>query len=186
MNRFTRFLWASLPFVISGLAWSGPFEGITQPRREVRISSPVQEIVAEVMVEEGAVVKSGDLLARLVDDIEKAEFRRQEKVLEKRQFDHKAVASLAADKIASQEKELEARVEMEMAAIDLDLARRKLEEKSIRSPLDAVVVRRYKEPGESVDRVEARAGFNTVTARVHLFRTGVMLRNQHDRQKTCC
>jgi membrane fusion protein, multidrug efflux system len=140
--------------LMSGLCRGGPAEGITQPRTEVRVSSPVQEIVAQVMVEEGAVVKQGDTLARLVDDIEKAELQRQEKVLEKRQFDYKAVANLAAEKIASQEKELEARVEMEMAAIDLDIARRKLEEKTIRAPVGGIVVRRYKEPGESVDRVE--------------------------------
>jgi multidrug efflux pump subunit AcrA (membrane-fusion protein) len=41
-----------------------------------------------------------------------------------------------------------------MAAIDLDIARRKLEEKTIRAPVGGIVVRRYKEPGESVDRVE--------------------------------
>jgi pyruvate/2-oxoglutarate dehydrogenase complex dihydrolipoamide acyltransferase (E2) component len=83
MRKSTIVLWLALAQV-TGLSRGGPVEGITQPRTEVRVSSPVQEIVAEVMVEEGAVVKQGDTLARLVDDIEKAEFRRQEKVLEKR------------------------------------------------------------------------------------------------------
>ncbi|MFT0846796.1 hypothetical protein VR010_03480 [Actinomycetaceae bacterium L2_0104] len=54
------------------------------------------------------------------------------------------------------------------------------------APGQVLKMYRRNDHGESVDRVEARAGFNTVTARVHLFRTGVMLRNQHDRQKTCC
>jgi RND family efflux transporter MFP subunit len=139
---------------VSGPAWSAEVDGLSLPWKSVRVSSPVQEIVAEVKVEEGVGVAKDQVLARLHDEKEQAEHARAKKILQKREFDAKAATALVADKITSKEKALEADIELELARVDVDLARRKLEEKTIRSPLDGVVVKKLKEEGESVDRVE--------------------------------
>lgn len=140
--------------ITGGAASAGEVDGLSLPWKSVRVSSPVQEIVAEVKVEEGVIVTKGQVLARLHDEKEQAEHERAKKIVEKREFDAKAATALVADKITSKEKALEADIELQLARVDVELARRKLEEKTIRSPLDGVVVRKLKEEGESADRVE--------------------------------
>jgi RND family efflux transporter MFP subunit len=138
----------------AAVATAADVDGLSLPWKSVRVSSPVQEIVAEIKVEEGVAVTKGQILARLHDEKEQAEHDRARKIVEKREFDAKAATALVADKITSKEKALEAEIELQLARVDVDLARRKLEEKTIRSPLDGVVVRKLKEEGESADRVE--------------------------------
>lgn len=129
-------------------------DGLSLPWKSVRISSPVQEIVAEVKVEEGVTVTKDQVLARLHDEKELAEHERSQKILQKREFDAKAANALVAERITSKEKALEADIELQLARVDVDLAKRKLEEKTILAPLDGILVRKLKEVGESVDRVE--------------------------------
>jgi RND family efflux transporter MFP subunit len=143
-----------LVLAAAGAAAAAEVDGLSLPWKAVRVSSPVQEIVAEVKVEEGVAVKKGQVLARLHDEKEQAEHDRARKIVEKREFDARAATALVADKITSKEKALEAEIELQLARVDVDVARRKLEEKTIRSPLDGVVVRKLKEEGESADRVE--------------------------------
>lgn len=129
-------------------------DGLTQPFKLVRVSSPVQEIITEITIKEGDTVKTGDILAKLYDEREQSEFRRAEEVLRKREFDFKSSSSLATDRITSREKVLTAEIELALAKEDIALAKSKLDERTIQSPLDGIVIRRFKESGESVDRIE--------------------------------
>lgn len=138
----------------AGSTLAGEIEGLAIPYRSVTISSPLQEVVKEVLVEEGERVAEGQVLAHLLDDQEHIEYKRAAKVLEKREFDYRASAELAKDKLISREKALETEAELEIAQLDLDLAQTLLEQKAIRSPISGVVVRKFKEAGEAVDRVE--------------------------------
>ena len=58
----------SLLFVglgLAGGAWAGTeVDGLSLPWKSVRVSSPVQDIVAEVKVEEGMTVTKDQVLAR--------------------------------------------------------------------------------------------------------------------------
>lgn len=148
-----------LPFLAAILALSSPavgqqVDGLTLPWKSVLVSSPVQEIVAEVNVREGDAVSHNQVLARLHDEKEIAEHQRAEKIVEKRTFDAKAATALVAERITSREKALETDIELQLARVDVEIAKRKVEEKTVRSPLDGVVVRALKEVGESADRVE--------------------------------
>jgi len=49
---------------------------------------------------------------------------------------------------------VEKETDLEAAKLQYQLALTALEEKTIKSPLSGIVVKRYKEPGESVDRTE--------------------------------
>ena len=152
MLRFFCIALVSLAAVASAPAQT--LDGLTLPWKSVKVSSPVQDIVAEVTVREGDPVTKDQVLARLHDEKEVAELHRAEKIVEKREFDAKAATALVAERITSREKALETDIELQLARVDVEIAKRKAEEKTIRSPLDGVVVRKLKEEGESADRVE--------------------------------
>lgn len=149
-----KFLYLLLMLCLPGLMPGAGVDGLSLPWKLVRVSSPVPEIVAEATVEEGAVVKKGQVLARLHSEKEEAEHKRAMKILEKKEFDSKAAKALVAEKITSKEKALEAEIELQLAQVDVELAKRKFDEKTILSPLDGVLVRKLKQEGESVDRVD--------------------------------
>ena len=147
----------TVPFflaLMAGALGAAEVDGLSLPWKSVRVSSPVQEIVAEVKVEEGVTVTKDQVLARLHDEKELAEHARSLKIVQKREFDSRVATALVADKITSKEKALEADIELQLARVDVELAQRKLEEKTIKAPLDGILVRKLKEVGESVDRVE--------------------------------
>jgi membrane fusion protein, multidrug efflux system len=140
--------------LVAASATAAEVDGLTLPLKTVRLSSGVQEIIAEIKVQEGDAVKKNQVLARLHDEKEQAEHERAEKIVEKREFDAKASSALVAEKITSREKALEAEIELKLAKVDVQISQRKIDEKTIKSPLDGIVVRKLKEEGESVDRVE--------------------------------
>jgi RND family efflux transporter MFP subunit len=61
---------------------------------------------------------------------------------------------LAATHDASQDALMEKETDLQGAKLDYDMAVQALDEKTIKSPLAGIVVKRYKEPGEAVDRTE--------------------------------
>jgi len=80
--------------------------------------------------------------------------KRSENLVQQAQFQYNGVKKLADENLASKELALEKQTDLEAARLQTQLADHALKEKTIRSPLDGIVVKRYKEPGESVDRTE--------------------------------
>ena len=133
------------------------FQGLVLPLKAVSVASPVlQEVVDSVLVEEGDTVKEGQVLVQLRSDKEALEVEQYKFVVDQRQFAYNGVEALAKEKppMASTELVLEKKTELELAKIQLRQAELRLKEKTIRSPLDGIVVKKHKEAGESVDRVE--------------------------------
>lgn len=143
----------AIALTLTSNAIAAEVDGLSFPYKTVTVSSPVQEIVAEVLVDEGTAVTAGQPLARLLDEKEKIEFQRAETVYAKREFDDNAARSLAKDKILSKQEELKAKAELDLARLDRDLAKALLDEKTIHSPIAGTVVTKHREPGESVDRI---------------------------------
>lgn len=130
-------------------------QGLVVPVKQVSVSSPVmQDIIKEVFVKEGDTVKEGQVLAQLANDKEGLEVNLYEKQIEKRSFDAKNAQILFKEKISSKENALEKQTELDLARIQHQLAMVRLNEKTIKSPLSGTVVKKYKESGEAVDRVE--------------------------------
>ncbi len=130
-------------------------QGMVIPLKQVSVSSPVmQDIIREVFVKEGDTVKEGQVLAQLTNDKEQLEVSLYEKQIEKREFDAKNAQTLFKEKISSKENALEKQTELDLARIQHQLALVRLNEKTIKSPLSGTVVKKYKESGEAVDRVE--------------------------------
>ncbi len=148
------------------------------PQTEVDIGSPVVGVLAQVLVDRGDSVKKGQLIARLVDDVERAALAAATRRFENRA--DLAAAKAAADfarKKAERAEELlgqkfissqardQAVAEAEVAAMrhaqaqeardvarrDMGVASAQLALRSITAPFDGVVVERYLQAGARVE-----------------------------------
>jgi membrane fusion protein (multidrug efflux system) len=130
-------------------------QGIVIPFKRVSVSAPVlQDNVKDIEVEEGDKVSQGDVLAHLLNDREQLEVERCENLIKRTEFEYKGMKTLADENLATKDSELEKETDLEAAKIQYKAALVSLDEKTIKSPLSGIVVKRYKEPGESVDRTE--------------------------------
>jgi membrane fusion protein (multidrug efflux system) len=130
-------------------------QGIVKPLKIVAVPSPVlQEIISEVNVEEGTEVQEGQVLVQLRNDREKLDVQLSEKLIDLKRFIAIGQEKLFQEKMGSEEKAREARTELEIAELTMQAKRVTLEEKTIRAKISGVVVKKYKEAGEAVDRAE--------------------------------
>ena len=129
-------------------------DGICVPLRTATITAPVQEIIDVMLVEEGAQVTQGEVLVRLRSRLQEIAVERAARILEKKEFDFNAAESLSADRIVSRERALNAEIDLALARVDYEEAEHLLNERTITAPFDGFIIRRYKEPGESIDRME--------------------------------
>jgi len=148
-------LLALLACALPAAARADEVQGIVIPFKQVSVSSPVlQDNVKDIQVDEGDQVKQGDVLAHLLNDREQLEVQRCQNLIKRAEFEYKGMKTLADEKLATQDSELEKETDLEAAKLQYQLALTELGEKTIKSPLSGIVVKRYKEPGESVDRTE--------------------------------
>lgn len=129
--------------------------GIVQPFKIAGVNSPVlQELIAEIPVKEGDQVQMGQIIVQLRNDREKLDVQLSEKLIELKRFIALGHEKLFKEKAGSEEKALEARTDLELATLQKTAKEIALAEKSIRASFSGVIVKKYKEVGESVDRAE--------------------------------
>lgn len=150
MTLLFRFLCLMVLGVGTARADTVPVTGLILPLHEVKLGTAVEGLVKEVLVDEGDTVEEGQALVRLVDDLEKMDVERSEKILEKAKFDHDAAQRLLKDNIGTREEALRKSIEHDLARIQRDAAEVRLKQKTLRAPIQGVVVARGKEPGEAV------------------------------------
>lgn len=137
------------------LAHAQETQGLVLPLKQVSVASPVlQEVVEAVLVEEGDVVQEGQVIVQLRAEKEALEVEQAKKLIEARVFTAKGAETLFKEKMGSKEQALEKGVELDLAKIQLAAAELRLREKTVRAPLNGTVVKKHKEAGESVERVE--------------------------------
>ena len=151
---------------------------VIEPYRTVELSSPVQGVLEEVLVERGDLVKKGQVLARLKSGVEQAgvnlakaraesmtEIKVNSKKYELSKRSLKRFKELYQKKLVSPNDydealttvvvgELEVLLATEghhVAQLELKRAEEVLKLRNIVSPIDGVVVERYKSPGEFVE-----------------------------------
>jgi RND family efflux transporter MFP subunit len=129
-------------------------DGISQPLERITISSPVEEIVQTVNVNEGQSIKAGAVMAELLASSERLEVERLGVLIEKAQADFDATSQLVAEKIESTQALSEVETALKSLKIEKSIAQNDLDERIIRSPISGIVVFRLKDPGESIGRVE--------------------------------
>lgn len=156
-------------------------ECMVEPMQAVVVSAPVAAVVDEVLVERGDPVERGQVIARLESSVEQAtvesarararataELRaaearhvyeknrrsrsqelRQSGVVSAQEEEERSSAELVAEADV-----LRARENLELAALELRRAEALLELRTIRSPIDGVVVKRILHPGEYADPLD--------------------------------
>lgn len=129
-------------------------EGSSQPFDRITISSPVEDFVDRVMVDEGDTVQAGQVLAELRLTRARLEVERLDGLVEKARFDYEATEALHQQRIESQEMLNEKKAELERLTIERQIAEHDLNERIIRAPIDGVVVFRLKDPGETIERAK--------------------------------
>ena len=162
---------------LSAPAAAASFDCVMNPVLTVKLGSPVPSILSEVLVDRGDLVKKGQIIARMESSVEKAavvanearassnaEIEAKQAMLEQKSGVYKRKADLQIRNIAStQDVETAqadfnvatqdvalAQLNKKMAELELDRARASLEQRTIRSPLDGIVVDRSLGPGEYV------------------------------------
>lgn len=161
-----------------GRALAVDLDCVIQPKSTVTVSAPIEGLVATVTVDRGDVVKAGDVVATLESTVEhavlevsraraealgptrsaEARLRFAESTLARQAMlgDLKVVSEADRDKASSSKmvaeaELLEAREGRKTAELELQRARATLELRTIRSPVDGIVVERMRAPGEYAD-----------------------------------
>jgi RND family efflux transporter MFP subunit len=166
-------IWVAAPAHAEELA--DKFLCLIQPKMTLKLGTQVPGLIREMLVDRGAVVKKGDVIARLESGVETAavllaearaanessvrsgqakvdyQKRKEERMKALRKND--TVAFSAADEAETlarvAENELdEARVNLQMAQTEVVRAREILSQRVVRSPIDGVVTARTLGPGE--------------------------------------
>ena len=126
------------------------FEGIIEPSELVKVSSPVEGILEEVIFDRGETVQKNQIIAFLKSNIEKAA---ADLALARVEFSKRKVErneDLYRKQLLSIHDKDEMETELKIAELQYKEAREKVEIKNIRSPVDGVVVERFLSRGEYV------------------------------------
>lgn len=124
------------------------FEGIIEPSELVKVSSPVEGILEEVLFDRGESVKKDQIIAFLNSNIEKAA---ADLALARVEFSRRKVErneDLYKKQLLSIHDKDEMETELKIAELQYKDAQEKVEIKNIRSPVDGVVVERFLSRGE--------------------------------------
>jgi RND family efflux transporter MFP subunit len=163
--------------LMAAQASAATFDCVMDPSLTVKLGSPVTSVLAEVLVDRGDLVKKGQIIARVESAVEQAalatnearaastaEIEAKQALLDQKSGVYRRKVDLqshnvtsaqdvetaqAEFNVAKQEVEL-ARLNRQMAQLEIDRVRALLEQRTIRSPIDGVVVQRSLGPGEFV------------------------------------
>ncbi|GAB5561238.1 MAG: hypothetical protein SynsKO_28850 [Synoicihabitans sp.] len=145
---------AALAVAGANISSAATYAGIVLPFREVVVSSPVETTITEITCKEGDYVKTGDVLAQLYNRIEDLDMQRTKAALEKREFDFKSAQNLFEDQIISEDEAMKNRIELELARLQAEQAQEIFQLRTIKAPINGVVVEKIKEIGEAVTQTE--------------------------------
>lgn len=171
-------LFGSLSTTAAGQGLASTLDCVVLPDAEADVGSATPGVIASVLVERGEIIKAGQALAELESSIERAELalsstraeldadvalyaasaayeRRRLRRIETLHANH-VVSSQERDKVDT-ETELaalrmrQAHDRKRLASLELARAQAALDQRTVRSPFDGVVVQQYKVAGEFVD-----------------------------------
>lgn len=156
------------------------FDGLIEPNREIQLGAPVDGILQSVNVERGDSVKKDQVVATLVDDVERAtldianartgmkgmlakhearlaysksKLTHDEKLHRQGLLSEDALEESRTEKRLAEAGYMEARENLALADLERKRAEVAVEQRIVRSPIDGVVIERYLSPGEMVTRL---------------------------------
>lgn len=126
------------------------YECLMEPAVEIALSSSVAGVIKSIKVDRGSVVKRGQILVRLIADAELAAVELAKAKLEFGQRKVKRTEELFSEKFTSEYSVDEAVTETRLAEVELAQAKTILGLKTLRSPINGIVVERLAQVGEFV------------------------------------
>lgn len=173
-----NFLGATLLALAPCLASASALGCLIEPSRVADVGSPVVGVLEEVKVDRGDRVTKGQVLAILRADVERAqvgvaqsraradadlratlkahEFAQKKRERTEDLFNKEFVSSQALDQAVAEAQVAEARLrqareQTRHSGKELQLADAQLEQRTIRSPIDGIVIDRFRDNGERVE-----------------------------------
>ncbi len=145
----------ALPLIAMALAAhpggaAEPWAGLVLPFRQMDVPAPVSSRLVELKVKEGEAVKAGQPLAQLYAGAEELELQRAKILLERREFEAKGARRLYDGKVIPEARALDARLELELARIQVETAAEQVRLRTLLAPIDGQVVEVRRELGEAV------------------------------------
>jgi RND family efflux transporter MFP subunit len=158
-------------FATNESANRGSLRSVLRPISDIRLSAKAAGIIERFHVEEGASLRAGDPILSLDMDAERAELMQTEAMvrgtqaeLERATAEYERVKPLSAENIYSEKQLLEARTTQQLASsrhaqaeAAVVLARARLANRTLISPIDGIFLKTNKSVGEAVDRFETVA-----------------------------
>src|SRR3989344_2312180 len=134
-----------------GLSATSGLDCLIEPHQTVELATTVSGIVKEIQVDRGQIVESGQILARLEAEVEKANVAY---ALARTEFSSKKynrMLELFKEQMISAQQLEEAKAENDTTQAELQRATELLIQRTIVSTFSGVVVERYVSPGELVE-----------------------------------
>ena len=165
VNSFAVGLGLSLS-AFSMATMAEPLDCILEPNKNIEVSSPVEGVVDEVLVERGSYVKKGAAVLRLRSELEAATV---DLAAARAEFGTRTVErnDKLQDLISDHEKD-EIATDAKLAELELKEAQVRLAMKTVYSPISGLVIETLKEEGEfvSADPIMTIVSINPLNAEV--------------------
>lgn len=164
-------LWAALP----GMVLAQEISCVIEPKQLIKLSTPVEGVIAEISVERGQVVTKGQVIARLESDVEessvtlareraantssiqsaraqiellKSKLARAEKMNTKKHTSDADLEEIRTELRVARHQLSEVLHQKKLAELELVYSENVLKQRIIESPIDGVVVEKLMSPGE--------------------------------------
>lgn len=125
--------------------------GRTEASRAVILRAETPGPVIEVPVKEGAMVKEGEVVARIALDERSAKLAEARALLSQRRIDHEAASMLQKKDFASKTRVAETKALYDAARAAVQAMEVNIDKTTIKAPFDGVLDRRYVEVGNFLD-----------------------------------
>ncbi len=177
MNRVSRWV-AAVAALVPAMGMAQALGCLIEPYKVSEVGSPIIGVIEKTAVERGEPVRAGQVLATLHADVERqslavaqskaqamgelraaeanAELARQKLVRAKDLADKQFISSQAleqarAESMVAENRLAQAREQRDVYAREHELAQAQLGQRTIRSPINGVIVERYLSAGERVE-----------------------------------
>jgi RND family efflux transporter MFP subunit len=127
-----------------------PVSGTLKPSLEVRIASPIAEVVEQVLVKEGAAVRQGEVLARFRTSAVGPAALSAEAQRHKANSDYERMQNLFKEGAVSAQDVENAEVVLRAAEATAAEAKKRLDEATVRAPVSGVISQRAVDSGNRV------------------------------------
>jgi RND family efflux transporter MFP subunit len=124
---------------------------LIEPYMTVELATTVSGIVKVVNVDRGDIIRTGQILAQLDAEVEKANVARERARAEFASKKYHRMRELYKEQMVSAQQMEESKADSDLAAAELKKATELLNQRTVFSPFNGVVVDRYVSPGELVE-----------------------------------